>query len=80
MFLFIELSPLPDGTKLDSYTFIKERAFKGGVLCVPGGAFMPLGMTSSFIRASFSLADEQTANEAFRRLRVCIDDLRAEHA
>lgn len=78
MFLYIELAPLSDGTKLDSYALITERAFKGGVLCVPGAAFMPRGMKSSFVRASFSLADEAVADEAFRRLRIVIDEARAE--
>lgn len=79
MFLFIELSPLSNGTKLDSYTLITEKALKGGVLCVPGAAFMPRGMKSSFVRASFSLADEAIANEAFRRLRIVIDEAKAEY-
>lgn len=78
MFLYIELAPLPDGSKVDSYKLITERAFKGGVLCVPGAAFMPRGMKSSFVRASFSLADEAIAEEAFRRLRIVIDEVRAD--
>lgn len=80
MFLFIELASLSDGTKLDSYKLIMEKAFKGGVLLVPGASFMPRGMKSSFVRASFSLADETVANEAFSRLRVVIDEARAEFA
>lgn len=71
---------MTNGTQLDSYKLIMEKAFKGGVLCVPGAAFMPRGMKSSFVRASFSLADEDIANEAFRRLRVVIDAARAEGA
>lgn len=78
MFLYIELAPLPDGTKLDSYTLITERALKGGVLCVPGAAFMPRGMKSSFVRASFSLADEAIADEAFRRLRAVVEEARSD--
>ena len=56
----------------DSASLIRTRAFEGGVLALPGTVFLPNSARSAYVRASFSLLEEEQVNEALRRLRVVI--------
>ncbi|KAJ6496410.1 pyridoxal phosphate-dependent transferase [Mycena sanguinolenta] len=78
MFLFIKLLVHPDGRTSDSFEIILTKAVNKGVLAVPGTAFMPLGGSTPFVRVSFSLIEEDMAEEACRRLRETILEARAE--
>ncbi|KAF7364389.1 Aminotran-1-2 domain-containing protein [Mycena sanguinolenta] len=78
MFLYIKLLVHPDGRTSDSLKIILEKAVNKGVLAVPGTAFMPLAGPTPFVRVSFSLIEEDMAEEACRRLREAILDARAE--
>ncbi|KAJ7676695.1 hypothetical protein DFH06DRAFT_1291641 [Mycena polygramma] len=49
-----------------------------GVLAVPGTAFMPLGGPTPYVRVSFSVVDEERAEEACKRLREAILEARGE--
>ncbi|KZV94690.1 PLP-dependent transferase [Exidia glandulosa HHB12029] len=69
MFFWFELVLPPGG---DSKELIETKAFKAGVLALPGQVFYPGGRKTSFVRASFSLLDEDQVNEALRRLAVVI--------
>lgn len=74
MFLYLTLDLGENG---DSNALITTTAVEKGVLAVPGVAFMPSGSKSSSVRVSFSLATEEDADEAFRRLKECILAARA---
>lgn len=79
MFLFLNLHLSEDPTiPGDSLDLIKNKAVAKGFLAVPGVSFMPSGSTSSFVRVSFSLATEEDADEAFKRLREVILDARSQ--
>jgi DNA-binding transcriptional MocR family regulator len=56
----------------DSESVIRTKAFAGGVLALPGTVFFPNGERTAYVRASFSLLDEELVNEALRRLRVVL--------
>jgi len=56
----------------DSAKIIQTKAFEGGVLALPGTVFIPNGGRTTYVRASFSLLEEEQVNEALRRLRVVI--------
>ena len=56
----------------DSASVIQTKAFEGGVLALPGTVFLPNGARSAYVRASFSLLEEELVDEALRRLRVVI--------
>ncbi|KAH9957151.1 pyridoxal phosphate-dependent transferase [Russula dissimulans] len=56
----------------DSARIIQTKAFEGGVLALPGTVFIPNGARTTYVRASFSLLEEEQVNEALRRLRVVI--------
>jgi tryptophan aminotransferase len=58
------------GENGDSESVIRNKAFEGGVLALPGTVFFPNGARTAYVRASFSLLDEDQVNEALRRLRV----------
>jgi tryptophan aminotransferase len=60
------------GENGDSESIIRTKAFEGGVLALPGTVFFPNGARTTFVRASFSLLEEEQVNEALRRLRVVI--------
>jgi tryptophan aminotransferase len=68
----------PDGRDADSEEIVRVKAVSKGVLAVPGTAFMPLGGATPFLRVSFSLIEEDKADEACRRLREAILEARAE--
>jgi tryptophan aminotransferase len=60
------------GENGDSESVIRTKAFEGGVLALPGTVFFPNGARTTYVRASFSLLEEEQVNEALRRLRVVI--------
>jgi tryptophan aminotransferase len=60
------------GENGDSESVIRTKAFEGGVLALPGTVFFPTGAHTTYVRASFSLLEEEQVNEALRRLRVVI--------
>jgi tryptophan aminotransferase len=60
------------GENGDSESVIRTKAFAGGVLALPGTVFFPNGERTAYVRASFSLLDEEQVNEALRRLRVVL--------
>ncbi|KAJ7106425.1 pyridoxal phosphate-dependent transferase [Mycena crocata] len=78
MFLYIKVLVHTDGRDTDTWELVTGRAVAKGVLGVPGQAFMPLGGPSPFLRVSFSLIEEDRADEACRRLREVILEARAE--
>jgi len=69
MFFWFKLLLGEDG---DSARIIQTKAFEGGVLALPGTVFIPNGARTSYVRASFSLLEEEQVNEALRRLRVVV--------
>ncbi|KAJ7114819.1 pyridoxal phosphate-dependent transferase [Mycena epipterygia] len=69
-----------DGRDADSAALVSGKAVAKGVLAVPGTAFMPLGGPTPFVRVSFSIIEEDKAEEACRRLREVILEARAEAA
>jgi tryptophan aminotransferase len=56
----------------DSASVIRTKAFENGVLALPGTVFLPNGASTDYVRASFSLLEEEDVNEALHRLRVVI--------
>ncbi|KAJ7114790.1 pyridoxal phosphate-dependent transferase [Mycena epipterygia] len=80
MFLYIKLLVHSDGRDADSAALVSGKAVAKGVLAVPGTAFMPLGGPTPFVRVSFSIIEEDKAEEACRRLREVILEARAEAA
>ena len=56
----------------DSEIVIRTKAFEGGVLALPGTVFFANGTRTAYVRASFSLLEEEQVNEALRRLRAVI--------
>ncbi|CAK5276943.1 unnamed protein product [Mycena citricolor] len=79
MFLYLRLLiPTPDGTPLDSKVLVSTHAVEKGVLAVPGSSFMPLGGPTPFLRISFSIIEEDKAEEACKRLREVILEARKE--
>ena len=56
----------------DSESIIRSKAYEEGVLALPGTVFYPNKGKTAYVRAAFSLLDEQNVNEALRRLRVVI--------
>ncbi|EIW84421.1 PLP-dependent transferase [Coniophora puteana RWD-64-598 SS2] len=73
------LPPGPDGES-DSSDLIQTKAFKNGVLALPGIGFMPDGRKTPYVRAAFSLLDESDVNEALRRLRETLLKDREDHS
>ena len=53
----------------DSEEIIRNKAFKNGVLALPGTSFMPDGKRTPYVRASFSLLEPDTVDEALKRMR-----------
>ncbi|KAI0058407.1 PLP-dependent transferase [Artomyces pyxidatus] len=73
MFFWFKLL-LNDDTSVegDSAHLIQTKAYENGVLALPGTVFLPNGASTAYVRASFSLLEEDEVNEALRRLRVVI--------
>ncbi|KAH9970633.1 PLP-dependent transferase [Lactifluus volemus] len=65
------------GEEGDSTSIIQTKAFEGGVLALPGAVFFPNGGRTAYVRASFSLLEEDEVNEALYRLRVVLLKQRA---
>ena len=65
------------GEEGDSTSIIQTKAFEGGVLALPGAVFFPNGGRTAYVRASFSLLEEDEVNEALSRLRVVLLKQRA---
>ncbi|KAF5359362.1 hypothetical protein D9756_003592 [Leucocoprinus leucothites] len=81
MFFWFKLK-LSDDANLkdagDSEPVIRTTAFEKGVLALPGKVFLPNGNTTAYVRASFSLNTEEEVNEALRRLRAAMVEVRGE--
>lgn len=60
----------------DSKTLIETHAFANGVLALPGTVFLPNGSKTPYVRASFSLLAEEEVEEAVKRLRKTILEVR----
>ncbi len=60
----------------DSESVIRTRAFEKGVLALPGKVFLPNETKTAYVRASFSLNDEEEVFEALRRLREALEEAR----
>lgn len=52
----------------DSEALIRGKALERGVLALPGTVFLPDGRKTAYVRASFSLLDEDQVEEACKRL------------
>ena len=61
----------------DSETIIKTKALEHGVLALPGVVFLPNGRKTAYVRASFSTAEPEEIDEAMRRLRDVVIEVRA---
>ncbi|KZT23122.1 PLP-dependent transferase [Neolentinus lepideus HHB14362 ss-1] len=60
----------------DSEVVIRTKAIERGVLALPGTVFMPNARKTGYVRASFSLLDEEEIEEAIQRLRDVILEAR----
>lgn len=61
----------------DSAAIVRTQAFERGVLALPGTVFLPNGRTTAYVRASFSLLTAEEVDEAVKRLRDTILEVRA---
>jgi tryptophan aminotransferase len=68
-----------DAWEGDSQSIIRKYAFERGVLALPGTVFLPNGGTTTYVRASFSVIEEDKVDEALRRLRQAILDAREDN-
>lgn len=64
--------PSSQGTQGDSEALISTKALENGVLALPGTVFLPNGDRTAYVRASFSLLEEEKVDEALRRLAEVI--------
>ncbi|KAJ7732410.1 pyridoxal phosphate-dependent transferase [Mycena metata] len=78
MFLYIKLLVHASNPDADCWELISTKAVAKGILAVAGRAFMPLRGPTPFARISFSIVEEDEADEACRRLREVILEARAE--
>ncbi|KAJ7721781.1 pyridoxal phosphate-dependent transferase [Mycena metata] len=78
MFLYIKLLVHASDPDADCWELISTKAVAKGILAVAGRAFMPLRGPTPFVRISFSIVEEDEADEACRRLREVILEARAE--
>jgi tryptophan aminotransferase len=67
-----------DTVEEDSEQVIRTRAVENGVLALPGTVFLPNGGLTPYVRASFSLLEEEAVNEAMKRLRVVVLEARGQ--
>ncbi|KAJ7614107.1 PLP-dependent transferase [Roridomyces roridus] len=79
-FWFKMLIPGEEGQEADSASVVRTKAFEKGVLALPGTAFLPNGRRTAYVRASFSLLSPEEVEEAVKRLRDTILEVRAESA
>ena len=61
-----------DSDSEDSESLIRTKAFENGVLALPGTVFLPNGARTAYVRASFSLLEEEDVREAVKRLREVV--------
>ena len=66
----------PNSEEGDSESVIRTRAFERGVLALPGTVFLPNGRKTAYVRASFSLLAEDQVEEAVKRLRDTLLEVR----
>ncbi|PPQ63942.1 hypothetical protein CVT24_009117 [Panaeolus cyanescens] len=62
----------------DSEAVIRTKAVEKGVLALPGTVFLPNGRKTAYVRASFSLADEEDVQKAVKRLRETVLEARGD--
>ena len=60
----------------DSESVIRQNAVERGVLALPGTVFLPNGRKTPYVRASFSLLPPEDVEEALKRLRGAILEVR----
>lgn len=70
----------PTATEGDSAELIRTKAFEAGVLALPGTSFFVNGGRSAYVRASFSMLNDEDTDEALRRLSVVVKEARGEKA
>ncbi|KAF9037710.1 PLP-dependent transferase [Panaeolus papilionaceus] len=66
------------GQEDDSEAVIRTKAVEKGVLALPGTVFLPNGRKTAYVRAAFSLADEDDVQKAVSRLREAVLEARGE--
>lgn len=64
----LRLPGRPNAPEGDSQELIATKAYENGVLALPGTVFIPSDGITAYVRASFSVLDEERVNEALRRL------------
>jgi tryptophan aminotransferase len=62
----------------NSETLVRAHALEKGVLALPGTVFLPSGRKTGYVRAAFSLLEEDEVDEAVRRLRDAVIEARGE--
>ncbi|KAF9223812.1 PLP-dependent transferase [Gyrodon lividus] len=73
LFFWVKLLLKPHGDgESDSNDLIASKAFRNGVIALPGTVFLPNGQKSAYVRLSFSLLPEELVHEALRRLKAVI--------
>lgn len=79
MFFWIKLHlpSTPVAPEGDSERVIKEKALEAGVLALPGKSFFVLGRATPYVRAAFSLLDENDVDEGLRRLAEVVKAIQA---
>jgi len=60
----------------DSAALVRTQAFERGVLALPGTVFLPNGRTTAYVRAAFSLLAADEVDEAVKRLRDTVLEVR----
>jgi len=83
MFLWFKLLIPPpsddlNATEGDSAELIRSKAFDNGVLALPGTSFFANGRRSAYVRASFSVLNDEDTDEALRRLAEVVREARGE--
>lgn len=62
----------------DSSELILNDAFNNGVVALPGTSFFADGRVSAYVRASFSLLNDEDTDEALKRLAQVVRKARGE--
>lgn len=66
----------PTSTEGDSYDLIATKAFKRGVLALPGASFFANGRRSAYVRAAFSVLNDEDTDQAMKRLSEVVREAR----
>lgn len=69
----------PNAAEGDSADLIRTKAFENGVLALPGTSFFANGRRSAYVRAAFSMLDDEKTDEALRRLGEVVRQARGSH-